>query len=87
MVDRMKETGTDPVGRAEGPGPVSLLGRMSLFVLLGAPLVFLVWRFLNEALAGEFRVESAGLAAGGLLGLIGLLAILVRQIRDWEEKG
>lgn len=65
-------------------GTVGLLGRLALFVVLGAPLVFLVWRFVNEALSGHFRGRSAALAAAGLLGLAWLLRLVARQIRRWE---
>ena len=78
----------DAVDSAEGHdgiGTGGLLGRMALYVVLGAPLVFLVWRFLNEALAGEVHGDSAALAAAGLLGLVWLLRLVARQINRWEE--
>lgn len=85
--------GSDPTrGEESGAGGVSdptvpfgLLGWMALFVVLGSPLVYFVWRFVNELLAGEFRAGTAALAAGGLVGLIGLLAVVARKIRRWEE--
>lgn len=80
---RSEESGA---GEVSDPAvPFGLPGWMALFVVLGSPLVFLVWRFVNELLAGEFRAGSATLAAGGLVGLIGLLAVVARKIRRWEE--
>lgn len=82
----MRENGaTDPASGHDEIGTGGLLGRLGLYVLLGAPLVFLVWRFLNEALSGEFHGQSAALAAAGLVGLAWLLKLVARQISRWEE--
>lgn len=66
------------------PGVGGLLLRMGVFVALGAPLVFLVWRFMNGLLAGR-PDPAAGLQAGfAAVGLVLLLVVLGRRVRRWH---
>ena len=81
----MREHDTAPAGEDDGISAGGLLGRLALYVVLGAPLVYFVWHFLNEALSGELHGDSAALAAAGLLGLVWLLRLVARQINRWEE--
>jgi hypothetical protein len=55
----------------------ALIFRMALFVILGAPLVWVVWEAVNSLLSGrlgEIRLLPTVAALVLLLGLLGLLA-------------
>ena len=55
----------------------ALIFRMALFVILGAPLVWVVWEAVNSLLTGrlgEIRLLPTVAALVLLLGLLGLLA-------------
>lgn len=60
---------------------------MALFVLLGAPFVYLIWNFINHALSGRFEATTAGLAAVGALGLWGVLRFVASRALAWEGGG
>lgn len=60
---------------------------MALFVVLGAPFVFLIWEFLNELFAGRIVGRRAGLALLGAVGLGVVLALVARRARRWEGEG
>lgn len=57
---------------------------MMLFVVLGAPFVFLIWEFVNELLAGRIAAGRAGLALVGAIGLGVVLSLVARRVRRWE---
>jgi hypothetical protein len=63
-----------------------LLVAIVLFVAAGAPLVYAVWRFVNEALLGVVHATSVAIAVVGLAGLFLLLRLVARQIRIWEGR-
>lgn len=65
-------------------GGARVLLWMTLFVLLGAPFVFLIWEFLNELFAGRVAARRAGLALLGAIGLAVVLALVARRVRRWE---
>ncbi|NIP83181.1 MAG: hypothetical protein GWM90_29690 [Gemmatimonadetes bacterium] len=75
---------TDP--RADGMGTGKLIAVMLLFVVVGAPLVYYLWTTINELLAGHFDGPRLGVSAVVLLIFLGLLSILTRSIRRWEER-
>lgn len=62
-----------------------MLLALSLFVFAGSPLVYLIWRFVNEALLGNFVLSAAGLAAVALVALVVLLRFVAVRIRAWED--
>ena len=62
-----------------------LVATIAVFVVLGTPPVFLVWRFVNQLLLGEFDGSVAALAALGLVVLAALMALVAHSIRGWEE--
>lgn len=57
---------------------------MALFVMVGAPFVFLIWEFVNHALAGRFALREAGLAVVGVVGLAAVLSFVARRVSGWE---
>ena len=44
---------------SDAPGFGGLLIGMGGFVVVGIPMVFFIWRFLNEALSGYFVLVDA----------------------------
>lgn len=70
----------------EGLSVRRLFLAMTIFVVAGTPLFYVVWRFVNELLLGEPTAAHGGLAALGLGGLILLLTVLAGRIRRWEEE-
>lgn len=71
--------------RRRGP-EAGLMGVMLLFVLVGAPLVYYLWTTLNELLAGHIDTTRLAISIIVLLIFLGLLSILTRSIRRWEER-
>lgn len=69
-----------------GMGTGTLIGAMLGFVVLGAPMVYYLWSTLNELLAGHIDGVRLGISIIILLIFLGLLAILTRSIRRWEER-
>lgn len=70
-------------GSEKGVGPI--IGWMSLFVVLGAPFVYLIWEFINEALSGRFELSAAGLAVLGVAGVLGVLRLVAKRAARWED--
>ena len=74
----------EETGRSTSVGTGRLTLWIGVFVLLGAPLLFFVWRFVNEILSGRFTGSHALVAAAGLGGLLALLWLVARSVRRWE---
>ena len=72
--------------RSTGPGTGTLIAAMLGFVVVGAPMVYYLWSTVNELLAGHFDARRAGISIIVLLIFLGLLSILTRSIRRWEER-
>lgn len=75
----------EPETRRRGT-EAGLIGVMLLFVVVGAPLVYYLWTTLNELLAGHIDTTRLGISIIVLLIFLGLLSILTRSIRRWEER-
>jgi hypothetical protein len=73
-----------PTEKAHGPGLAGLMLGMGLFVIIGIPMVFYIWRFVNELLSGHFILSDAALAAVLLVVFIGFLRILGKQVHRWD---
>ncbi|HET8622084.1 MAG TPA: hypothetical protein VFM14_00835 [Gemmatimonadales bacterium] len=63
---------------------VKLFGLILGFVLLGAPLVALVWDALNQLVAGHVEGRRVGTGLAGLLLLAILLRLLARAVHRWD---
>ena len=72
--------------RSAGMGTTGLIGTMLLFVVVGAPMVYYLWSTINELLAGHVDGARLGISIIVLLIFLGLLSILTRSIRRWEER-
>ena len=57
---------------------------MGLFVVLGVPMVFFIWRFVNDLLSGRFVASEAALALGLLILFLVFLRLLARRVRRWD---
>lgn len=62
-----------------------LILRMALFVLLGAPLVWVVWEAVNSLLSGNPGEVRWALAVPAALLLAGLLVLLGRSTPGMED--
>ena len=58
---------------------------MALFVIVGAPFVYLIWEFINEILSGQFDPATAGLALVGIVGAVFVLKLVARRAAAWED--
>ena len=66
------------------PGTGEILLWMALFVVVGAPFVYLVWQFVNHLLAGRFALGELALAVVGLVGARVVLRAVARRASRWE---
>lgn len=57
---------------------------MGVFVVIGIPMIFYIWGFLNDLLSGRFDLGDAALAAVLLVIFIGFLRILGKRVRRWH---
>ena len=71
---------------APSSGVGALIAAMLGFVVVGAPMVYYLWSTINELLAGHVAWARVGIAIIVLLIFLGLLGILTRSIRRWEER-
>lgn len=57
---------------------------MAIFVIVGTPLVYLLWTVVNDLLTGHFVPSRLLLAAPVLIVFIILLNVLARTVRRWD---
>lgn len=69
-----------------GLGMGGLMALMGGFVVVGAPMVYYLWTTINELLAGHFDGSRVLISLVILLIFLGLLTILSRSVRRWEER-
>lgn len=69
-----------------GFGTAGLMAIMLLFVILGAPMVYYLWTTVNEILVGHIVGGRLGISIIVLLIFLGLLSILTRSIRRWDQR-
>ncbi len=72
--------------KIDAPTPAGLLAGMGAFVIVGIPMLFFIWRFVNEILFGRFNVMDAGLALVFLIVFLGLLKVLAGRVRAWDAQ-
>jgi hypothetical protein len=72
--------------RAEPLGMGALFGAMAVFVLLGSPLVFLIWETVNDLLTGHIVGLHLALAGPALVVLLILFRFLGRSIARWDAR-
>jgi hypothetical protein len=57
---------------------------MAAFVIVGTPLVYLLWRVVNDLLTGQIVGTRLLLAVPALVVFIIVLNVLARTIRRWD---
>jgi hypothetical protein len=57
---------------------------MAGFVIVGAPLVYLLWRVVNDLLTGQVVGTRLLLAVPALVVFIIVLNVLARTVRRWD---
>lgn len=71
---------------SEGSGFAGLMAGMGLFVIIGIPMVFFIWRYVNDILSGRFVAAEAALALGLLVLFLVFLRLLARRVRRWDTE-
>lgn len=74
---------TQPTGSDDTPGIVGLIAALGLFVLLGLPLVYVIWETVNQALTGRFAAVRLELFLPAIVALGIVLFVFVRVLRRW----
>ena len=72
--------------KTDAPSPAGLLAGMGAFVIVGTPMLFFIWRFVNEILAGRLDLMNAALALVFLIVFLGLLKVLAGRVRAWDAQ-
>jgi hypothetical protein len=57
---------------------------MAAFVIVGTPLVYLLWRVVNDLLTGQVVGTRMLLAVPALVVFIIVLNVLARTVRRWD---
>jgi len=76
----------DADSRAEPLGFGGLMASMALFVVIGTPLVYLIWKVINDLLTGHVVASRLLLAVPALVVLWLVLKAMARSIRRWEGR-
>ena len=72
--------------QSAGIGTGGLIAAMLVFVVAGAPMVYYLWSTINELLAGRLDLGRLGITLVVLIIFLGLLNMLTRTIRRWEQR-
>lgn len=73
---------------AQGTGTSRLVLGITLFVLIGTPLVGFIWEALNTLLAGHLRPMQLLIAVPAAVLLYLLLRFMARAVQRWDaERG
>ena len=70
----------------EGPGLAGLMIGMGVFVIIGVPMVFYIWRFINDLLMGQVVASNTLIALVLLVVFVLYIRIVARQVRKWETE-
>jgi hypothetical protein len=73
------------VNHDRAPSIGSLMLYIALFVLIGTPLIALIWDALNLVMAGYFDPLRVGLSIPAVIVFIILARLLSRQVVRWQE--
>lgn len=64
---------------------VKLFGSILGFVLVGTPLLALVWDAVNQLMAGHVDGRRVAIGAAGIVLFALLLRVLARAVWRWDE--
>jgi hypothetical protein len=59
---------------------------IGLFVVIGAPLVFLIWEAINQALTGHWDAVRVAYVAPAVVVLVAALYGMARVLRRWSAR-
>lgn len=76
----------DVNSRAEPLGFGGLMASMALFVVVGTPLVYLIWMVINDLLTGHIVTSRLLLAVPALIVFLFVLKLLAGSIRRWDGR-
>jgi hypothetical protein len=65
------------------PGGAILFAAIGLFVLLGLPLVYVIWETINEVLTGNLAAVRLELFVPAVVAFGVVLFVFVRVLRRW----
>lgn len=82
----MTASQANPASDERGVATTQLLGLMAVFVIIGAPMVFYIWRFVNDLLMGRIVASHALVALVLLIIFVFYMRIVARQVRRWETE-
>jgi hypothetical protein len=72
--------------RNSSPGSATLFIAIGTFVLVGVPLVYVIWDAVNQVLAGNLRAVRPGLVFPAAAGLAVVLFVFTRVLRRWSDR-
>lgn len=67
-------------------GARTLVLPIAVFVIVGVPLVAVIWESLNRVFAGQFDGARIAIAFVAALVFAGLLKILARTVAGWQAR-
>lgn len=59
---------------------------MAAFVVIGTPLVYVIWKVINDLLTGHLVTGRLLLAVPALVLLVIVLRVLANAIRRWDAR-
>jgi uncharacterized membrane protein len=68
------------------PGGGILFVAIGVFVLVGAPIVYVVWEAVNQALTGNLDAVRLEVVFPATAGLVVLIYMLMRVLRRWSDR-
>lgn len=72
--------------RGSSPGSTALFIAIGTFVLVGVPLVYVIWEAVNQVLTGNLRAVRPGLVLPAAAGLAVVLSLFMRVLRRWSDR-
>lgn len=72
--------------RDSSPGSTTLFIAIGTFVLVGVPLVYVIWEAVNQVLTGNLGAVRPGLVLPAAAGLAVVLFLFTRVLRRWSDR-
>jgi hypothetical protein len=74
---------TSSTGSDNTPGTAGLIAALGLFVLLGLPLVYVIWETINQVLTGNLAAVRLELFVPAVVAFGVVLFAFMRVLRRW----
>lgn len=71
-------------GEGGGPGALSIVLAMLLLVVVGGPLVYVLWGAVNHVLLGEIGRVRLAIVLPASIAFVVVLVFVARLVRRWE---